>query len=719
MKKYSAGRTSFVVLLIICLSLPHSLLAGSKEGKKHFKEGTKQETAEQWDLAAQQYALAVAAEPGNAEYRLRLLRAVQMAALLFTTRGDAFAARNDYAAAYNAYARAFTFDPTNEVARVKMVRMLEQQQAQAGWGEAASYNPRTGNLVATSNEIRTPRRPARSAVAQRIDFKDASLKLVIETIARQLNLNVIFDESFKDTNKYAISLTDVTLAKALDLILLQNKLLLEQGDRRTIVIYADNPANRQRLERLLVKTFYLSNADLNETRTLVIANLGAQRQVNISKQLNALVVRATPAELEVAQALIDSVDKNRSEVVLDVDIYEVSNSTSLEIGNQLATSGLTTTQTTYDSSGNPVTVTTGTSSSLGNLGGLGRASVSAIAGNLFGIGGGLGTIIGLPPSSLSLLQTKGASKLLASTQIHALDGEQNQTVVGRSVPVRVGTSYLSGYSTSAATTPASTAGAIGGYSVDNIQYRDVGLVIEVTPTITNEGYVQVKMKLESSNVEASGTDATLTPTFTKRSLTTVSRVQDGVTAVVAGVKQDSKGDSRATIPVIGMIPILGRLFTTPKQTSSQSDIVITVTPRIIRSAEIKPEDHLARRAGTQQAGAGMSVEDVVYRAQIEEEQERRLIALAAPVMPPGNVAAKSVDASAAALPPTPRLDINAPASEQQIAAPASPTATISAPASSVSATPVAEQKALATQVTSLSELIPIFRPAKVRPAIQQ
>lgn len=719
MKKHSASRTSSVVLLIICLSLPHSILAGSKEGKKHFKEGAKQETAEQWDLAAQQYALAVAEEPGNVEYRLRLLRAVQMAALLFTTRGDAFAARNDYAAAYNAYARAFTFDPTNEVARVKMVRMLEQQQAQSGLGEAASYNPRTGNLVPTSNEIRTPRRPARSEVTQRIDFKDASLRLVIETIARQLNLNVIFDESFKDTNKYAISLTDVTLAKALDLILLQNKLLLEQGDRRTIVIYADNPANRQRLERLLVKTFYLSNADLNETRTLVIANLGAQRQVNISKQLNALVVRATPAELEVAQAVIDSVDKNRSEVVLDVDIYEVSNSTSLEIGNQLATSGLTTTQTTYDSSGNPVTVTTGTSSSLGNLGGLGRASVSAIAGNLFGIGGGLGTIIGLPPSSLSLLQTKGASKLLASTQIHALDGEQNQTVVGRSVPVRVGTSYLSGYSTSAATTQASTAGAISGYSVDNIQYRDVGLVIDVTPTITNEGYVQVKMKLESSNVEASGTDATLTPTFTKRSLTTISRVQDGVTAVVAGVKQDSKGDSRATIPVIGMIPILGRLFTTPKQTSSQSDIVITVTPRIIRSAEIKPEDHLARLAGTQQAGAGMSVEDVVYRAQIEEEQERRIIALAAPVAPPSNVAANSIDASATALPPTPRLDINAPASQQQTAAPASPTATISAPASSVSATPIAEQKALATQVTSLTELIPIFRPAKVRPAVQQ
>lgn len=222
--------------------------------------------------------------------------------------------------------------------------------------------------------------------------------------------------------------------------------------------------------------------------------------------------------------------------------------------------------------------------------------IRLFASNLFGIGGGAGTIIGLPPSSLSLLQSKGNSKLLANTQIHALDGEQNQTIVGRSVPVKLGSSYLGSYTGTSTST--STGTANNGY-VDNIQYRDAGLVIDVTPVITNEGYVQIKMKLESSNVEATGTNATLTPSFTKRSLTTISRVQDGVTAV------------------IGMIPILGRLFTSPQQTSSQSDIIITVTPHIIRSAVIKPEDHLARLSGTQQAGISQSIEDVVFRAQAE------------------------------------------------------------------------------------------------------
>lgn len=622
MKKSSPSRVLFAFFLSICLSIPNIALAIGKDGKKHFREGIKYESAEQWDLAAERYALAVADEPDNAEYKLRLLRSMQMASLMFAARGDVLAAKNDFAGAYNAYARAANFDPTNESMRLKMVRMLEQQKAQVSGGEVSNYNPRTGNLVPTSNEIRTPARQNRSEVMQKIEYKEGtSLKLVLDSMARLLNLNLVFDESVKDTNKFSISLNEVSLAKALDILMLQNKLIFEQADRRTLIVYADNAPNRQRLERLLVKTFYLSNADLNEMRTIVQANLGAQRQVQVSKQLNALVIRATPSELAVAQSLIDSLDKNRAEVVIDVGIYEVSNSTSLELGNQLATSGQTTTKTTYDSSGNPVTVVTGTSGSLSDLGGLGRAGISAIAGNLFGVGGGVGTIIGLPPSSLSLLQTKGNSKLLANTQIHALDGEQNQTVVGRSVPVRLGTSYLAGYATTGTTTQSTTTG-----TVDNIQYKDVGLVIDIIPTITNEGYVQVKMKLESSNVEASATDSTLTPTFTKRSLTTISRVQDGITAVVAGVKQDNKGDSRATIPVIGMVPILGRLFTTPKQTSSQSDIVITVTPHIIRSAEIKPEDYLARLSGTQQAGMTQSVEDVVFRAQAEEEQERRSVA---------------------------------------------------------------------------------------------
>ena len=455
MKKYSRRRTSLVFLLAICLSLPATVFGGGKSGKKNFKEGAKYESAEQWDLAAEQYALAVANESDNAEYRLRLLRAMQMASLMFAARGDLLEAKGDYAGAYNAYARAFIYDRANETTRIKMSRMIEQQKSRDGMSASARYNPRNGNPAATP---------------------------------------------------------------------------------------------------------------------------------------------------------------------------------------------------------------TGTASSLADLGGLGRNGVSAISGSVLGLGGSAGALIGMPTSSLSLLQSKGKSKLLANTQIHALDGENNQVVVGRNVPIRVGTIYPT------FPTPAGATSATG--TVDNIQYRDVGLVIDVTPTVTNEGYVQVKMKLESSNVEPGGDDATLTPSFTKRQLTTISRVQAGVTAVVASVKQDNKGDSRVTIPGVGMIPILGRLFTTPRQTNNQSDIVITVTPHIIRPAEIKPEDHYARFAGTQQSGFTQSIEDVIYRAEVEEDQERRLISrqpstpLAAPA------AEASVDirnaADDKASPPAKAIPVNHPAEVKPI-----------------------------------------------------
>jgi general secretion pathway protein D len=583
------------------LSFPVTIFGGGKSGKKNFKEGARYESSEQWDLAAEQYALAVANEPDNAEYRLRLLRAMQMSSLMYAARGDLLEAKGDYAGAYNAYARAFTYDRANETTRIKMSRMIEQQKSRDGLSAPVRYNPRNGNLAPVSNEIQTPYRAPRGDLLQRIEFNEgANLKLVIVNLARQLGLNVLFDESFKDMSRFTFSLNDVTLAKALDMLLMQTKYTFEQLDRRTIMIYADNQQNRARLEKLLVKTFYLGNTELNEARDIVQANIGGQRQVKISKQLNALVIRATASELAVAQAIIDSLDKNRSEVVLDVNIYEVSNSASRQIGNQIAS------QSTESSFG------------LNNLGGVasyleGKGS----PGGNPGVIGTSGALIGLPLTSLSLLQTKGNSKLLASTQVHALDGEQNQTVVGRSVPIRTGTTYLP--------TTTTTGNNNNNNTVDNITYRDVGLVIDVTPTITNEGYVQVKMKLESSNVEASGTDSTLNPSFTKRSLTTISRVQDGITAVVACVKQDNRGDSRATIPVVGMLPILGRLFSAPNQTRSQSDILITVTPRIIRPAEIKPEDHFARFSGTQQSSLTQSIEEVIYRAEVEEDQERRLI----------------------------------------------------------------------------------------------
>jgi len=660
----TSGRRFLAVFLSLCLLLPGAALADGKKGKKNFREGVKYEQQQQWDMAAQHFALALSAEPNNPEYKVHYLQALQRAGQMYVTRGDALAEQNDYSSAYTAYRQAYNYDPGNEIARFKMERMLELQKAQAGGSsDQINYNTRTGNIRQANNEIQLANKPrARGDVAQTIQFKDTSFKAAVNSLARQLELNVVFDDTVKDSDKVTVDLRDVTVPKALDVILLQKKHTFEQVDRRTIFIYPDNGTNRPRFEKLLIKTFYLGNINAQTAKTVLAQMLPPGRQVASvdsvggagggASNSNILIVKATPAELQLVQDILGNIDKNKNEVVLDIEIYEVSHDSLLQIGNQIATSPLQT------RSKDPLYVNKDTNEpifdqirtpSLGNVGGFGtKALLPGAFGNIgllsaFGASGA-GFLLGLPPTSLSLLQSKGNSKLLHKTQIHVLDGGQNKTKVGRSVPVRLGTQF--GFNGGGGVNVLNTGGGatgnnpaqnltnllgglgnLGNQGFDSIQYRDVGLVIDAQPTITNEGYVEIKMNFETSDVVASGSDAqNLTPVFTQRSLNTVARIQDGVTSVVAGVNQESKGDSRAGIPVLGMLPFVGRLFTTPRQEARQSDVIITVTPHIVRSAGITSKDHLALIGPPQQGSLNQSIEDVVNRAQVEEDEERRLIA---------------------------------------------------------------------------------------------
>jgi general secretion pathway protein D len=651
MSTNSIIRKLLAVSLAICLVLPGAALAGGKSGKKNFKEGVKYEQLQQWDMAAQQFALAVAAEPNNPEYKLHYIQALQKASMMYVKRGNELAEQGDLASAYTAYRTAYQYDQGNEIARMKMERMLEQQRAQANGTDLGNIN-RVGNIKPTSGEIQTAVKPRSRDVVQSINFKDTKFKTIVTNLGKQLGLNVVFDESVKD-QPITIDLMDVTVAKALDIIFKTYKYSFEQVDRRTILVYLDNPTNRPKFESLLVKTFYLGNITGTQARTALQAMLPPGRQMATLEQGNTgggnlLVVKATAAELQLIQDVLDSLDKNKNEVVVDVEIYEISRDSSLQIGNQI---GLP-----------PADGSSASGANLGNLGGVGyNLAEGAARAGLSAFNLGAGALIGLPATSLSLLQSKGNNKLLYKTQIHALDGQKNITKVGRSVPVRVGTTYPNGgiggviNPTQGGTNTNPLSNLLGGGfgTVDNIQYRDVGLVIEAKPTITNEGYVEIEMKFETSDVISSGATANLTPTFTQRSLNTTARIQDGVTSVVAGVNQETRGNSRAGIPFISMVPILGRFISTPNQTNSQSDIVITVTPHIIRSQGINKDDHLARYAGQTQAGPNQSIEEVINRAQQQEEEERRLIAQGLPQTAPPPTTAAPVPAQAASFNQTP------------------------------------------------------------------
>src|SRR5262245_30378963 len=645
----TSGRRFLAAFLSLCLLLPSAALADGKDGKKNFKEGMKYEQTQQWDMAAQRFALALSAEPNNPEYKVHYLQALQRASLMYITRGDALAEQNDLSGAYVAYRQAYNYDPGNEISKFKMERMLELQKSQAnGTSEQVKYNTKTGAVTPVNNEIQLANKPrARGDVATNVKFTGTQLKSAIKTLTEPLKLNVVFDDSIRN-DPVTMQMNDVTVARALDIVLMQKKLAFEQVDRRTIFIYPDNVNNRPRFEKLLIKTFYLNNVSAQTVKNVLSQMLPPGRQSATVDAMgasggspsgsNVLIVKATPAELQLVQDLINNIDKNKNEVVLDIEIYEVVNDSLTQIGNQFLATPVQATQSILDNNGNLVGSTTTQSASLSSLGGIGLSGLqgiqggTSIGGNLFQpFLGGIGTLIGFPPSQISLLQSRGKSKLLHKTQIHVLDGGENETKVGRSVPVRLGTQLYGGLggfggglngingvnngnnnggiAQNIANGLAAGLGGFGGLGngFDSIQYRDVGLVIKAKPQITNEGYVEIKMNFESSDIVASGGDVqNLTPVFTQRSLNTVARIQDGVTAVVAGVNQDVKNNSRAGLPVFGMLPLVGRLFATPRQETRQTDVIITVTPHIVRSAGITATDYLAHVGPPQQGGMNQS-----------------------------------------------------------------------------------------------------------------
>jgi general secretion pathway protein D len=623
-----------VIALAVTLMLAAPLGAFAADGKKHFNSGLKFEENRQWDKAAQEFALAVSEKPSNVEYQLHLQRALVSAAIMLVERGDSLAEKKDYNAAYNAYRQAFAFDPTNELALVKMRRMLEAQGLPtdnlpaSGDPAGPKYTPRPdqnvkalaggGAAIVPASQIRVqmPAIPGRRFSRTDVIYRETNILTAIEQLAQMMKLNVMFDQMVINQMKMikiTVELRDVTYPRALEMILKTNGLMYAQLDGRTIVVASDNPQQRMKYEPFAFRTFYIKNANIDEVKGAITGALPSTKQMTTVKQLNALVVRDTPSNLELVANMIESLDKSKAEVLIDVSIYEVSRNDLLQIGNQF---------TTDTANNNPL--------SLSTLGGI-NAEKSLLGVGARTLTGPFGFALGLPNSSISLFQNKGKAKLLASTQVHVLDNEANAVRIGQRVPIQ--TASLPSYQNVSPQTAKQAANQAGigqndlslglggafGVGIPQIQYENVGLNLDITPNVYEDD-VQMKMKIETTSVDSS--TGKFTPTFNQRTMTSVARVKDGQTTMVAGVSQNNQSKTVKGLPLIGLIPILGRFFATPETTDTQNDVVITVTPHILRRADITEKDHLAWAAGDQQSSTNqLKIEQILYLADQEDAQQ--------------------------------------------------------------------------------------------------
>ena len=602
MRNSATLRFSLGILLVLSLLSPTAVLARG-DGKKHFKEGMKHEEAEVWDKAAESFALAVADNPKNPEYRLHLQRALFNASQMYMRRGTAAAKEKDYEGGYNAFRKAYAFDPTNELAKAEMDRMVRLQ--------TGSQEDRPENKKASSTDVKlvptaysSAARPQDFPLPQKLEnlrnlpFPGGiDLQTIVKELARSLDLNVLFDtESRLDSRKVKIELQNVTAAKALDYIFLQENLFFQKVGPRTILVASGN--RRTNFQQLVLRTFYLANANPKDVMEVIRAAIPPQpgrAQTTVLKDdaTNSITVRDTEENIRLIGKLISSLDKDRAEVVMDVAIYEVSKSDLLRLGNQL-----------------------GTESQLTNFGGTTRGVVTGRTDhgrNLFKDAAGalipqsLGVGLILPAANLIAFQSKDNTKLLASTQIHAFNNEDSSARIGQRVPVKTAT-FQTGNNIGS-----------GGIVSDVINYEQVGLTLKFKPLVFPNQDVQVAMEIESKDVAGA---TTLQPIFTERTIKGTARVQNNKTLLLASVAQGTESKGREGLPLLGLIPIIGRLFTAPTRDNRQVDIVIAVTPRVIRAPSILPEDEVERPTGSIAVPTSGSLEAMI----IEEEREELLAA---------------------------------------------------------------------------------------------
>ncbi|HWW74465.1 MAG TPA: secretin N-terminal domain-containing protein [Pyrinomonadaceae bacterium] len=612
MKSYAlARRASALLLAAVMLASPAAVLA--KKGEKNYNRGLEYEKAQQWEKAAQEFALAVAALPSETEYLLHYRRAVFNASQVYMTKGRALADQGDYVGAYNAYRQAYGLDPVNDLAAQEMDRVLRLQREKEG-----KDNPRTtqtnyrgpaGTVPVPDSPANGTDGPARVEQLQTVQYT-GDLEGLIRKLADELSLNVVFDQNFSQVKRNInIKWRDITPARALDYVFLANGLFFQKLDRRTILV-ADQ-SKRGQYQQLVLRTFYLYNIAPAEARTLLTgalpANAGRQPQFMENKTTNSITVRDTPENIRIIENLLRTVDKDRAEVVMEVAIYEISRNDLLNIGNQV-----------------------GGQSSLNNLGGIAAGSLLyrgtpalSLGTQSVGLGSGVGLLI--PPSTISLFQSKTNTRLLFSTQVHAFDDEKSSTRVGSKVPVQTASVYNGLVNTGSNTggnngNQAGVGNVFGGSGYPVIQYEDVGLNLDFKPKVYPNQDVQVSMTIESKDVQA-GPDP-LTPTFSLRKIEGVARIPNGKTMMIAAIAQDRERSGRAGLPLVGLIPILGRLFTSPTKANDNSDIVITMTPRVLRAPEITPEDLQPRDTGTMQTPQSPSLEALVRDADREEQYAR-------------------------------------------------------------------------------------------------
>jgi len=552
-----------------------ALVAGCG-ASRFYGRGQSAAKAGNWDVAVEQYQHAIQEDPNNAEYGIALQRAMMSASVAHLDQAKMFEARGQMDDALREYRRASEYDPPNRQIAGKVAE-IERRMRDAI--EAARPRP-------TTPQVQAPRPPGAgpaplanlNSVVDPARFNQANLRDVINTLAEAAGIQVQYERDYQDRT-VSLTLDRMTLGEALQQVLTNSGNFYKVVNQRTILVITDNPQKRQQYDEQVVQTFYLSHSDSAEVSASLnnILNIpGAQTQrpaIIPNKTSNSITARAAASVMPLIERLVQMQDTPRAEVLVDLQILEVSKARTRLYGLNLSDYAI---RGVFSPEVDP-------------RGSDGSLNTPAFNANTVSKGiSAADFYLAVPSAVVRFLENDERTKVMAKPQLRGAEGATIRFNLGEEIPIL-----------STAFTPI----AGGGSNVNPLTsytYRPIGIIVEMTPRVTYQDEISLELKLENSSlgvpIDVAGQSI---PKFTVRKVETKLRLREGESTLLAGLLQDEERTSATGLPGLTSLPIVRQLFGNNRSVVNQTDVVMLLTPRIVRTHELTKEDLAPLFIGTQ------------------------------------------------------------------------------------------------------------------------
>jgi len=580
-----------MMLRLMAVALSAMLL--SCAGSQAFQRGERYADRGEWDLAVKEYREANKRDPHDIEYRSALIRAEETAANQHYKRARDFLKERKLDQAITELQQALYLNPSNAAIQSALKSVLNIKQAEDHYrvsltfvelnrlGEAINEMNQAVELDPENTKYRdvldklqkkraeTEPEDALSLASDKpitLNFKNTNIKDVFEFLSKLSGINILFDEEVK-AQPVTIFVKDVSFQYALNLLLSTNKLFMKKISADTIIIIPKSKTKTDQYQDLEVKTFYINNAKAKDIINLIRSMLDVKK-VYVNDIQNSITVRETPEKIKLVGKIIAANDLKEAEVILDVEILEISRDNSLNYGWNFSP-GLSASASVLPFTNTEITSSTG-AVSLNQLMHLNGNSV----------------FVTLPSLVVNMIKQDSDAQTLANPRVRVLNHQVAKFHIGNKVPIQ--TSTIQSTATVAVTS--------------TFEYKDIGIKLNIEPTVHLNSTVTLKLGMEVSTLgnALDFGNGQKQYEFGTRNVDTVINLRDGETVIIGGLIGDNENKTITKIPILGDIPILGKLFSSTDNETVKTDILMSIKPNIVRNMELPDKETQAFWSGTEE-----------------------------------------------------------------------------------------------------------------------